>query len=278
MKQHNPDFLGSTLPSDWVKRKLAQLQKEPAEFDQTPAAIDQFRRLLAKPAALSEEKEFNELLSLIINDTLQGIDISRHYPTFFEQLVTDMDLRETFLDALEILELSRAGELEPVPGAFSYDLSFLNKQPPQPLIEITESGGWHVVWQQTAAQIEPLFITDRRHTDDMTFRGAYNWLEEERIILLQDEVTLDEEQCEILLEATRPVGRPDQLNLSLLVAAERLPSAAIQAYIQWGSYKASSTLNKYGLGLFPPLPLSTILDRVGEKIVADLQLEIISAY
>jgi hypothetical protein len=183
-----------------------------------------------------------------------------------------MDLRETFLDALEILELSRAGELEPVPGAFSYDLSFLNKQAPQPEIKIIEPGHWRVLWQQTAAQIETLFIADQRHTDEATFRGTYNWLEEDRTILMQDKVTIDEEQYEILLEATRPVGQPDRLNLSLHVATERPPSTALQASIQWGSYTATLILNKYGLGRFPPLSLPTILDENGNEIIADLQI------
>jgi hypothetical protein len=131
-----------TLPSDWVQQKLAQLQQEVAELSQTPVVVDQLLRLLTKPAAASsKKKEFEKLLSLIITDTLNGIDISRHYPAFFEQLVTDIRLRETFLDAMEILELSRAGQLEPLPGDASYDLSFLNKQAPQPEIELVESGG-----------------------------------------------------------------------------------------------------------------------------------------
>ncbi|MFZ0547291.1 MAG: hypothetical protein WAM60_17735 [Candidatus Promineifilaceae bacterium] len=65
------------------------------------------------------------MLSLIINDALDGVDISRHYPVYFERLLNDSVLREAFLDTLEILELTRAGKLEPLPGEPSNDLSFL---------------------------------------------------------------------------------------------------------------------------------------------------------
>jgi hypothetical protein len=88
-----------------------------------------------------------------------------------------------------------------------------------------------------------------------------------------------EEQYSVLLEVMQSLETPEQLQLSLLVAIN-LPAsdetAALQARLQWGSYKDTLTLDQYGRGRFVPVPLPAILDEAGKKIITDLELELMS--
>jgi hypothetical protein len=56
-----------------------------------------------------------DLLSLVIDEALGGVDISRRFPTFWAKLLASAELREAFLESLELLEAGRAGRLRPLP-------------------------------------------------------------------------------------------------------------------------------------------------------------------
>lgn len=273
MKDHDTDPLGIHMPSDWVQLKLVQLQKELAESDPIPEGLDQLLQILIKPAALAEEKEFGKLLSHIIHDTLQGVVISRRYPAFFERLITDLELRETFLDTLEILELNCSGKLEPLPGEPDSDLSFLYKQPAQPEIHLADSGSWRVVWRQTADQIDTLFTSYQSKTPKAPCRDVADWLDDDRIVLLRDEMAIGEEHYHILLEAIQSEAQPEHLNISLLIRKVPYTLVALEAYVKWGSYEKSLTLDTYNLGRFTAIPLTAVLDQSGRKVIGDLHLE-----
>jgi hypothetical protein len=267
------DHLGNHIPSDWVQLKLVQLQAELTESGRFPEGIDQLLQILVQPAASAEEKEFGKLLSLIIHDTLSGIDIARRYPGFFERLVGDVVLRGTFLDTLELLELSRTGELEPLPGEASSDLSFLYEQPSHPEIVLAETGNWRVVWEQTADQINTLFINYYSTNPKTTNRGAVSWLDDDNIVLLQDEMTIGEADYQILLKAIQPVDQPEHLNISLLIITTPQTPVALEAYVKWGGYEKTLILNTYGQGLFTAIPVTAIFDQGGRKVTGNLYLE-----
>src|ERR1051325_4389457 len=71
--------------------------------------------------------EDEEMLSLIVEEANQGIDISKRYPSFYQKLLNNPDLRQAFLDILDSIE-DEDSEL-PIPwaGGRDVDLSFLSK-------------------------------------------------------------------------------------------------------------------------------------------------------
>lgn len=70
------------------------------------------------------------MLSLVVNDALEGVDIARRYPAFYRLLLADPRLRWAFLEALEIREKEEDGELESLPDPLDVDLAFLEQVHP----------------------------------------------------------------------------------------------------------------------------------------------------
>ena len=51
------------------------------------------------------------MLSLVVHDALEGVDISTHYPAFYQRMLADNELREAFLDTLDLLRREQAGPI-----------------------------------------------------------------------------------------------------------------------------------------------------------------------
>jgi hypothetical protein len=62
----------------------------------------------------------------MVNDALIGIDVMKKYPALYSQMLADEELRMAFLDILELLEQSRAGELPKYSGPSITNLDFLH--------------------------------------------------------------------------------------------------------------------------------------------------------
>lgn len=226
----------------------------------------------------SEEAD-NEMLSLIVNDALEGIDITTRYPSFYRKMVSNPLLHEAFIDALDILEKDRAGALEPLPESASHDLSFLKEfAPSTPLIEQAAAGRWAVTWQRTKEQIQALF-ENFEPARPLAYRSGNHLDNLEAITLLRGNVQVDGITVEMWLEASQPVDIPEMLHLFLTTAVPHSPNTpqpALQATIQWGGYRETATIDQYGRALFPLLPLQTIVGESGQ-ITSSLQLKLESS-
>ena len=112
-------------------------------------------RLMALPSGQSEipAPEDMAMLSFMVSAAYQGIDIAVRYPTFYSKLQTNQKLREHFLDALDLIEHSKAGTLTPLPGPPRRDLSFLHKTKTKPIIEQNSKQEWRTTWKQMSRQI-----------------------------------------------------------------------------------------------------------------------------
>jgi hypothetical protein len=64
----------------------------------------------------SSDEDF-EMLALVVEEAARGVDIPARLPAFWEKLMRNAELREAFLDCLELLEASRGGRLRPWPPA-----------------------------------------------------------------------------------------------------------------------------------------------------------------
>lgn len=261
----------SNLLPEWIQKRLAEYRERATEFEQWSQNADSLMTLLTQPAQPpSSDERDDHMLSLVVNDALTGIDIAQRYPTFYEKMVVTPWLYQAFLDALDMLESDRTEALTPLSQAASRDLSFLTETPRQrPKIAQSPKGEWQVTWQLLVDQMRRLLFP----SPDFAYRRAAALLEDESFFVLHEEVEVSGQLLEVMLEAVRPVARPEILRLQVLVASEgKQPAAAMQASLSWGRYAETAVLDKYGQAQFPPLRLELFLDESGQVNMGDLQL------
>ena len=214
--------------------------------------------------------EDEEMLSLVLSDALQGVDIISQYPDFYRELLADAELRQTFLDALELLEKEKAGQLFPLPEETIPDLGFLKTAvaSPRPAIENPVPGQWRVTWRLLQAQLTRIF-----QPPALAYRPGSFSLEDKSDILLRSQFKINGQSYDIFLEAVCPVNEPDNLRLYLAAAPlTDTPLPAMSAHLQWGDIHRTAVTDSYGYVRFQPIPLTAVLDKTGQNIRADLQL------
>lgn len=215
------------------------------------------------------------MLSLVVNDALEGVDIARRYPAFYRRLLADSQLRQAFLEALEILEKEKAGELEPLPDYLDVDLTFLKQAHSlQAMVDTELSGSWRFSWHRPISYLQSRLVVSFA-TVDPVYRSGAEFLEDDRLTLVDDVVEVAGDEIGVLLEAVRAANAPDALHLSLLVTAGAPDS--LWATMEWGAFHETVLVEAIGRVIFPPLSLAAIVDDAGQKIVADLCLTIEAA-
>ncbi len=211
------------------------------------------------------------MLSLVVNDALEGVDIAVRYPSFYRKMLANAELRHAFLDALAILAGDEVEESEPLSQEISRDLSFLRTSVSSPpIIQQLLLDKWRVAWHLLAEQLNQKFFQSLQPV----YRSSA-LLEDTSLVLLRDDFTADDRQYDLILEAVSPLDVPEQLQLNLLVTPlTDAPLPAMNARLQWGEYELSAVPDSYGRAQFPLLPLNTILDETGQTILSDLHLNL----
>lgn len=259
------------LSPDWGKDKLSALRKKMEQNESWQERANLLLVDLNQPALLSSVTEADyQMLSLVVNDALEGVDVTVQYPTFYRKLLADAQLRGAFLDALAILS-DDAVDLNLRPEEFNRDLSFLKTAvSPSPTIKHPLTDKWQAVWHLLAKQIDQQFF--------QSFQPVYrssDLLEDTSIVLLRNDFAAGDRQYDVILEAASLFDTPEQLQLTLLVTPlsdELLPT--MKAGLQWGGAVLTAVPDRYGRAQFPLLPLNTILDESGNHILSDLHLSL----
>jgi len=228
-------------------------------------------KLMALPVghSIPPAEEDLAMLSYMVSEAYQGVDIASRYPTFYEKLETNGKLRAYFLDALDLMEHTKAGTLAPLPGPPSRDLSFLQKARSKPIIEQNSWQEWRVTWQRTVKQLQHFFPSP-----ELVYRGEDDWSEDVWIPLLRDEVQLNDLTLHVVLEANEGDDAVYLPSLRVVPVSDESNLPFIQATLQWGDYQEKVTVDARGRAAFPPLPLTTIYDPVLNLYTADLQLSL----
>ena len=239
-----------------------------------PAAL---KRLTDHLAALdagnsSNLPRENDMLSLILSGTLGGQDISKRYPSFYQKLLANADLRQAFLDALESVEAERAGQLIPVPETGQASLAFLKKQLAVPVVEVLGKEGWRATWQRTLKQIQSIFSPP-----ELAYRLDPSLSEDSWFTLLRDEITAAGTVYAVALDCTLSSNIEDALAIFLSIAVTLGASSEplqfpLRASLEWGTYQESALIPKEGRVRFPDIPLSAISDPEQRQIQAGLRL------
>ncbi len=263
-------------PERSVDRDIEIIKKELESSGNWPEKADELWLHLDQND-LDDPKQGDEIMfSIVINDAMDGVDISERYPEFYRRMLQNPTLFQAFLEAIEVLEANYAGELESVPA---FEVTIPKKRPKDagPIVESLGSGAWVARWWQGIDQLISIF----RNFSSMPqpgFRSGWGMLEESATSLIRSEVTVENTNLGVQLTAAW-TDDPDSMHLQLMVALldEDEDSAAfrvssLMAGIHWGKYHQRSAVNEYGKAVFPPLPLATITDDTGQEIIEDLQL------
>lgn len=261
--------------SDWVSNSIEMLRRLLQEADQWPESGDRLLADLAQfnlsPKTTSSGEDY-DMLSIVVNDALLGIDIMKKYPVFYSRMLVNEELRTTFLDTLELLEQSRAGDLPEYSGPATVDLSFLQKVISKPSIRKTLNDKWQLVWKRSVEQLQNMFFVASLQPNEV-FRSDDSYFEESYINILHSQVEIDEEEIEVRLDALQIITEPDTLDLMLAVFAPEDLNLRFEVKISWGDYRQTAEVNKYGLAKFPTLRRNQIFAASG-KLTHGLELEI----
>ena len=272
--------MSSTDDSASLDRERAILGSWRAQIEQGrdwPASADRLWSQLAQStSAASSAEEEHELLSLIVNDALKDIDVSTRYPEFFRRLLADEDLRQAFLEALELMESDLADDQEFIPQAS--ELSFLRAKSSQPIIQRPSQNQWRVIWQQTIDQLQTIFFPPHL-APEPAYRHTENF-EDAWFTLFRSDVEVNHTQLAVSLEAAWQSDAPDALNVQLAIGitADPVESAApfldLRAMLDWGDYSTTVVVGQRGRASFPPIPLTAILDEINQRITSNLSLSL----
>ena len=231
-----------------------------------------------KPTPLPVTDEDAAMLSLVVSEALQGINIAQKYPGFFLRLIENQTLLEDFLDSFDILLRSKEGALEPLPSPASLDLSFLRQRSsPPPVVERVIWEGWRVTWQQTIEQLQAFFFPPPMSLSSVTRRlVTFPVDEDDWFTLFRQETKIGDTFWTVLLEGTPndDVEVALSLQITIVPTGNHRMQVPLKATLSWGDYQAQVMVTSGGRAEFPPLLLNKVLDMPAETVTAGLQVTV----
>lgn len=214
----------------------------------------------------------NDMLSLVVSETIKGVDIPKRYPTFYQKLLSDPHLRGAFVDLLESFddENQLAPNLKTAPA----DLDFLNQQLLEPKLEKITKNKWLVSWMQTVEQLQGIFSPPT-----LAFRKSLSLIDDHWFVLLREEIAIEGTLYTVDLESIFAEGGNDMLstflNLAVTFEADKdISKLPIQATLKWGSYQASILITQEGRARFPDIPFASVFDSALQKVASDLNFSL----
>ncbi len=218
------------------------------------------------------------MLSFMVNEAAQGVNIAEQYPAFHQRLLADPELHQWFQDSLDLLVRTQTNTLEPLPGPPSRDLSFLRARPRlEQSLTPTDSGGWAAHLRLSLTNLNSLFFPTRPGL--VTRHGLGIGLDEDNwFTLFRETVATEAGLWSVVLEGT-PVDEPvNSLKLALMVAPlgeGEKDWPCLQATLTWGSYQEIVAIDKNGRATFPLLAVAAVLDETGQGMKDDLSLQLV---
>jgi hypothetical protein len=212
----------------------------------------------------------DEMLSIIVNDALNGVDIAKRYPTFFNRLLQDEEMQASFIDAIETAEKDQE-----LPASLAVNIDFLSALTLKPSLEVFSKEKWRVQWKRTIDQLQAIFSPA-----ELAYRSIPGFYDDPWFTLLRDEFEVDGNAVSVVLDGTLSEKEDDSIEVILKVALTDLAtnqeiSPNLIGILNWGEYQGETQIIAGRGGAFPPLTIATILDSNKENIIADLQLELV---
>ena len=222
------------------------------------------QRVLGPGAGVTREDE--EMLSLVLDDFEKGVDIRSRYPSFYEHLLDNPDLRDILLDILELLvdpgTVAPETMIDRLPN-----LDFLGLKSPQAVIEIRATG-WQAVWRLTARTLTELFSPE----PEALLRSG-ELLEDPWIVLIRNEIEVPTGSLLVNLEVTQNIHQPDILIAMISLFnrdSDAIPPPPVEASLVWKDYHQTVTLSAAGPDRFPDVSLQDVYDSVSGSFSGDM--------
>lgn len=249
----NPNQRSSVKAQKAIKR----LENELVEFT-----------TLAAPMPTGEY----EMLSLMVNEAVNGIDISKRYPVFYKELLNNSDLREAFLDSLELIEQSNKNELAPLPALHELNLDFLKETSHHSTAKNLGKNSWRVSWQRTIEQLQSVFTPQ-----ELAYRSDPSLFDDPWFTVLRDEFEIEKILFTIVLECAVSKEAKESLSCALNIAinSDIIPDwlrTKAQVSLNWGKYNQNLSISKQGRFRFPDIPFVLIFDKRQQNIRSALKL------
>ena len=214
----------------------------------------------------------SEMLSLVVNDALKGIDISMRYPAFYRKILNNEDLRQAFMDTLGSMENEAQMEAIVLPLPIKPALNFLSHQDQQPAIIKLGAAKWRTIWRQSIEQLQSIFSPP-----ELAYRSDPSLFDDPWITLLRGEIEADGSIYTVMLDCSLAEETDEALTVSFTLAVtvettRDLPQTPVEATLQWGVYNQSLVIYEEGRTRFPDISLDTILDEEQQNVIAELSL------
>jgi hypothetical protein len=211
-----------------------------------------------------------DMLSLIVGEAANGVDIETRYPDFYRKLMENAALRQAFLDTLALMEAEKAGDFAPLPAGGEPRLDFLRKETTQPIQKKRQA--WQVVLHRTIQELKTVFSPPR-----LAYRADANYYEDNWFTVLRDDINLAGSNYSVLLECgiSKETDNALVTTLTIAMSLEKRPAAPafpITATLRWGKYEGRQTILYEGRVSFLDISFDAILDPQNREITSGLNL------
>lgn len=205
--------------------------------------------------------ENDDALSLMVDETLKGVDIRKEYPSFYHTLTKNADLRQRFIDAITL-------DVSDLPIDLKINRNI--KQLQDALSDLTEK--CITKWQLSIPDLSEIFFPQQK----LVFRGASDY--GPHYMLLNEEIELQPVTYSILVEGTLS-DEADKLSLEVdLAITEAGEDAAgalpVDLEITWGDYTQHITLNEEGVVTLTDVPFAAFLNAELTQVTAAMELSL----
>ncbi len=187
-----------------------------------------------------------EWLSQAAEEALQGIDIRQRYPLLWQRLLTQRQLRTSFLELVAMLEAMTQDSYDSVELEGEV-LEQLRRLPPGPQHKQYARDRWEVTWRHTSAQLD--YLLTPRPADQSRYRRALDAPAGRKVVLLRTEegVHVETGRLMVFLELEQHAnGLTD--DVVVLVSFEPEPECTswprLQVSLSWGAYRQTLPLTQ----------------------------------
>ncbi|MGD8457000.1 MAG: hypothetical protein PVF83_11485 [Anaerolineales bacterium] len=211
----------------------------------------------------------NDMLSIMVSAALKGIDITKRYPSFYKQMLHNSELMQAFIDAFDTV-----AKEEKLPEDLPENQYFLVDLFPKPSLEVENKDNWRIHWKRTIEQLRETFSPK-----EFAYRFDPSISEDPWFILLRDELEMEGRIVTVILEGVLSEEVSDSFEAILNVTVTDLATQEevyprLKSTLHWGKYTGETEISEEGKKAFPPILISTILDKGNENFIADLQLDL----
>ena len=239
-------------------------------------AVKKLSEDLIEMNTLTTARVEDEMLSIIVDEASQGVDISKRYPTLYRKLIKNVRLRQAFIDILGSLEKEEQNEFVALPKSPTINLDFLKEHSSEPILEILDQDTWRISWLRTFDQLREIFSPR-----EFVFRLDADLLEDPWFTLLRKEFEAGNSQYTVVLDCTLSEKGDEAispyLNIAVTFGAASQPEFPIHARLQWGEYDERIPITEEGRIKLPDIPLSATFDEEFNLVDSELNFTLEAA-